>query len=78
MSTTIDNLQIKIETSSQTGAAGIRDLASALGKLKKNGLLYIENTALDECRVILVIINIAASHFALPSAGEGDELILLQ
>ena len=39
MSTTIDNLQIKIETSSQTGAAGIRDLASALGELKKNGSL---------------------------------------
>jgi hypothetical protein len=37
MSTTIDNLQIKIETSSETGAAGIRDLASALGELKKNG-----------------------------------------
>lgn len=39
MSTTIDNLQIKIETSSETGAAGIRDLASALGELKKNGSL---------------------------------------
>ena len=42
MSTMIDNLQIKIETSFETGAAGIRDLASALGELKKNGSLGLD------------------------------------
>ena len=41
MSTTIDNLQIKIETSSQTGAVCIRDLATTLGELKKNGSLGV-------------------------------------
>lgn len=37
MSTTIDSLQIQIQTSSTNAATGIRDLAVALGELKKNG-----------------------------------------
>lgn len=35
--TTIDTLQIEIQTSSTTAASGIKDLATALGELKKNG-----------------------------------------
>ncbi|MBR4846894.1 MAG: hypothetical protein IKV08_01655, partial [Phascolarctobacterium sp.] len=39
MSTTIDNLQIQIQTSSTNAAAGIRDLSTALAELKKSGTL---------------------------------------
>ena len=35
--TEIDNISIKIQSSSSDAAGGIRDLASALGELKKNG-----------------------------------------
>lgn len=36
MSTTIDSLQIEIQTSSTNAAAGVRDLAKSLGELKSN------------------------------------------
>lgn len=39
MSTTIDSLQIQIQSSSTSAATGIRDLASALAELKKSGAL---------------------------------------
>lgn len=35
--TEIDNISIKIQSSSNNAAGGVRDLASALGELKKNG-----------------------------------------
>lgn len=39
MSTTIDSLQIQIQSSSTNAATGIRDLASALTELKKSGAI---------------------------------------
>jgi len=39
MSTTIDSLQIQIQSSSTNAATGIKDLASALAELKKSGAL---------------------------------------
>ena len=39
MSTTIDSLQIQIQSSSTSAATGIKDLASALAELKKSGAL---------------------------------------
>ena len=39
MSTTIDSLQIQIQSSSTNAATGIRDLASALAELKKSGAI---------------------------------------
>ena len=39
MSTTIDSIQIEIQSNSSRAADGIKELASALGELKKNGTI---------------------------------------
>lgn len=41
MSTTIDSLQIDIQTSSTNASAGIRDLAKSLGELKSSGAIGV-------------------------------------
>ena len=41
MSTTIDSLQIEIQSSSASAANGIRDLAKAMGELKTNGSIKV-------------------------------------
>jgi hypothetical protein len=41
MSTTIDTLQIEIQSSSANASKGIRDLAGALGELKTNGTIKV-------------------------------------
>lgn len=41
MSTTIDSLQIEIKSNSSNAAASIRDLATSLGELKKNGTISV-------------------------------------
>ena len=41
MSTTIDSLNIEIQSNSTNAAAGIRDLAKSLGELKKNGTISV-------------------------------------
>ena len=41
MSTTIDTLQIEIQSSSTNASQGIRDLAGALGELKTNGSIKV-------------------------------------
>ncbi len=41
MSTTIDTLQIEIQSSSTSASQGIRDLAGALGELKTNGTIKV-------------------------------------
>ena len=41
MSTTIDSLQIEIQSNSSNAAVNIRDLSKALGELKKNSSVNV-------------------------------------
>lgn len=57
MSTTIDSLEIKIESNSSAAAVGILDLADALGELKKNGTINVAVKNLNNLAEALKKIN---------------------
>lgn len=53
MPTTIDSLQIEIQSSSTNASAGIRDLAKSLGELKRSGTVTTAIKNLDKLSVSL-------------------------
>lgn len=57
MATTIDTLQIQIESSSSNAAQGIRELGEALGELKKNGSFTTAINNLNKLRDSLRLFN---------------------
>ena len=57
MATTIDTLQIQIESSSANAAQGIRELGEALGELKKNGSFTTAINNLNKLRDSLRLFN---------------------
>ena len=64
MSTTIDSLQIEIQSTSSNAAAGIRDLATALGELKANGTVNVAIKNLNNLRDALRSFSNAQSNAA--------------
>lgn len=53
MATTIDAIQIEIQSSSTSAAKGIRDFSAALGELKKNGVSSSTVKRLNELSTVL-------------------------
>ena len=57
MSTTIDSLQIEIQSNSSGAAQGIQELAKALGELKANGTINVAIKNLNKLRDSLKLYN---------------------
>ena len=57
MSTTIDSLQIEIQSSSTNASQGIKDLAKSLAELKTNGTINVAIKNLNNLRGALKLYN---------------------
>lgn len=68
MSTTIDSLQIEIQSSSTNAAQSIRGLAGALGELKANGTISVAIKNLNNLRGALRLYNNIPSNASKLSA----------
>lgn len=62
MSTTIDTLQIEIESNSSSAASGIEALARSLGELKKNGAINVAVKNLKNLKEALSGLNSVSSQ----------------
>ena len=68
MSTTIDSLQIEIESNSTSAAQSIRNLAEAMGELKTNGTISVAIKNLNKLRDALKLYNNIPSNASKLSA----------
>ena len=68
MSTTIDSLQIEIESNSTSAAQSIRSLAEAMGELKTNGTISVAIKNLNKLRDALKLYNNIPSNASKLSA----------
>ena len=68
LSTTIDSLQIEIESNSTSAAQSIRSLAEAMGELKTNGTISVAIKNLNKLRDALKLYNNIPSNASKLSA----------